>query len=312
MAKEQQKQQSSTIQLPDWITQASQLLVQKGVDFANKPFQKYTGQMVANLTPDQQTAFQRLRSMVRNSPVVLQDALSGARSFAQAPAQNVQTERVVDETGRLGAIKDYMNPHVDAALAPALRKIQEAADVQRNRLGASATMSGAFGDARHGIVESALNRETSTAVGDTAAKFYSDAYDKAMANRFADLNRFLQTDTANAGYNERQLDRLFAGSGALIDRATADQARQLQGLQALLAGGTVQQQNQQAKLDAAYREFLRQYGHDANVVNVLAAALRGAPFGYTQTTTTREPDNTWLQLIGALAGRMPPTQSSSQ
>jgi hypothetical protein len=235
--------------------------------------------------------------------------------YGSAPAQSVSTERVVDESGRLGAISDYINPNVEAALQPALRAIQEAADKQRKQIGAQATMSGAFGDARQGVLESQLGRETSTAMGDTAAKFYQDAFDKAMAARTGDIGRMLTTDTTNANLAEQALGRLLTGATTQQNLASSDQNRMLQAIQALLSGGTLQQQTEQAGDTAAYQEFLRQQGWDASTLQVLANALKAAPYDKTDTKNTTqtvtEPNNALSGLLGSIGGKVASAAISS-
>lgn len=301
MCKESETKSTSKTEIPEYVEAGGKKLVDLGVKASEKPFEAYTGDRVADLTPDQLTAFQKIRDLVSGAPQVLDESLAGARNYAAAPAQTVSTERVVDEDGRLGAISDYFNPYVEQALEPALRKIMEAADQQRKRIGANATSAGAFGDARHGIVDSELDQNTSTAIGDTSQQFFKNAFDSAIANRGADLNRFMQADGTTAQYAETALNRELAGSGAVQDRATADQQKQLQLIQSLLAGGTVQQANEQAGLDAGFGEFLREQGWDSTLIDQLARALGGAPYEKSQTETSTQPDNSLIGAAGSVA-----------
>lgn len=302
MCKDAEKKSETKTNIPQYVEDAGKLLVSKATDVAEKPFTPYTGDRFAGFTPDQQTAFQKIRDLASSAPGVGQEALGMIRNYGNAPAQNVSTERVVDEKGRLGAISDYFNPYVDNALQPALRKIMEAADAQRKQIGASATSSGAFGDARHGVVESNLNRNTSTAIGDTASQFYTNAFDKAMANRAADLNRFLSADTTDANFAEQGLGRQLAGANSLVSNAQADQQRQLQVLQALLGAGNQQQGQAQLKKDFDFNEFMRQQGWDADVLGVLGAALAAAPYEKSQTTTETGKDNSLIGALGSVVG----------
>jgi hypothetical protein len=304
MCKDAPDQKStSTVDIPAYVEAGGKKLVSLGTKAADKPFVPYTGDRVAGLNQDQTTAFQQIRNLISGAPKVLDESLAGARTYANAPAQNIETERVVDEGGRLGAISDYFNPYTEQALQPAIRKIMEAADQQRKQIGASATSSGAFGDARHGIMEGVLNRDTSQVIGDTSSQFFKSAFDSAMANRSTDLNRFLQADTTDANFDEQGLQRGFTGSGAVLDRANSDQQRQLQAIQALLSGGTQQQGNVQAGLDADYGEFLRKQGWDASLIDTLAKALGAAPYQKTQTTTQDGgKDNSLIGLGGSVAG----------
>lgn len=289
-------------QLPDWANQASQIAASKAEELASKPFESYTAPRVADFSSDQSTAFQQLRDLIAGAPQLGPQVLGQITQASTAPKQTVGTERVVDQTGRLGAISDYMNPNVAATLAPTLRTIQEQADAQRKQLGASATMAGAFGDARHGVDEAMLGRNTNLAMSDAAAKAYSDAYNNAMNARSADLARFMQGDTTNAGLAEQALQRLMTGGLNLETAGTADQNKGLQLIASLLQTGGQQQGNTQAGLDAAYQEFLRKYGNDFNVVSALSGALRGLPMD--TTTTATQPNNSGLAALGSLTGSM--------
>ena len=294
--------------IPKWLTSASKSIAGRAEDLASTPYEAYTGDRVAGFNADEESAFQHIRNLVANSPDVIDESLAGARGFAYAPAQHVSTERVVDENGQLGAIADYMNPYLDNALQPALQRIYEAADRARLQNNRMATMSGAFGDARHGVEGGVLNRDTMRATGDTASQFYKDAFDRVMGLRTSDLNRFLDVDKTNAGYNEVALQRLFGGTDALIDRASQDQARQLQQFATLLGAGNQQRQVAQAGLDADYQEFLRKMGWDKDMLLAASSAIRGLPHDSTSTTqgtttsTTTQPDNSLFQLAGTLAG----------
>lgn len=288
----QQQQSTQTREIPQWLESASQSLTNRALDVGNQTFTPYGGDRVAGFTGDQSNAFQALRNFISSG--------SGGQAFqnyANAGAQRVSSERSVDENGRLGSVADYMNPYVEGALQPALAKIQESADAARKRLGASATSSGAFGDARHGIQEANLDANTSQAIGDTAASFMNNAFNQAMGQRQTDLNRFGATDMANAQFNEQALNRLLTGT-------QAGNQNTLQGIQSLLASGSLQQQNQQSGLDALYQDFMRQYGHDANMLNAASGALGRLPYSQTVngTTTTTQPDNGLLGLLGAGAG----------
>lgn len=302
MCKDAEKKSETKTEIPQYVEDAGKLLVSKATDVANTDFKPYAGKRFADFSPDQLSAFQKIRDLVANSPDVGPEAQAMIKNFGKAPAQDISTERVVDETGRLGAISDYFNPYVDNALQPAIRKIMEAADSQRKQLGASATSSGAFGDARHGVVESNQNQNVSTAIGDTASQFYTNAFDKAMANRSADLSRFLTADTTDANFAEQQLGRQLTGANALVSNAQADQQRQLQVLQALLGSGNQQQGQKQLQKDFDFNEFMRQQGWDANVLGVLGSALAAAPYEKSQTTTETGQDNSIIGALGSIVG----------
>lgn len=348
---------STTInKVPEWVEEGGKYLISQGRELAERPFEAYTGDRVADLTGDQTNAFAMLRDMVANAPNVTPTALDTIQRGATAPASTItpvsQTgtintapvtqlapiERLVDESGRLGAMSDYINPYIEASLTPALRRIQEQSDSQGKKIGSMATMSGAFGDARHGILESALNRDTQLAMGETTAKGFADAFNAAMGYRNTDLNRFMDENKTNANLSEafanrdmdaskfnaglseafaaRDMDaqrtnaqlgeqeaqRNITGGRALVDTSNAASAGALEQIRALLASGTAQQAQGQAGLDAQFQEFLRAYGNDFSVLQALGTALNSAPYTKESTTTSTQPSSAPWGVLGGLLG----------
>lgn len=295
------QKQTTTQKLPQFVEDAGKLLVEKGTEVSNKPFEGYDGQRVADFNSDQNTAFQQIRDLVGGAPGLTEEAMAGARRYASAPAQSVGTERIVDEGGRLGAISDYMNPHVANALDPAIRKIMEASAQLKKGIRGSATSAGAFGDARHGIADVGLYDKTLQNIGDTSANFMMNAFNNAMNQRTADRNAFMQGDQMNAGYNEAALTRDLMGTAALQDRAKG----QLDLIGNLLGSGTQQQGNTQANLDALFQEFMREQNWDFDTLQALGQALSGAPYSKTETTTkTGGSDNSGLGALGSIAAAL--------
>ena len=293
--------QTTTQQIPKWMEDAGQLLVSKGTELSNKEFEGYGGDRVADFTSDQNTAFQQIRDMVGGAPGITGEAMDGARRYASAPAQSVGMERIVDENGRLGAISDYMNPHVTNALEPAIRKIMEASAQLKKGIAGSATGAGAFGDARHGIADVGLYDKTLQNIGDTSSNFMMNAFNNAMNQRTADRNAFMQGDQLNAGYNEAALTRDLAGTSALQDRSKSG----LDLIGALLGSGTQQQGNAQANLDALFQEFMREQNWDFDTQQALGASLSGAPYAKSETTTKAGgSDNSGLGALGSIAAAL--------
>lgn len=294
--------------VPGYVTDTATAVANKAQDVAAQPYTPYTGELTAGNTADQQSAFQNVRDLVANAPNITPEVTGDISTYAGAPAQSVSTERAVDTTGKLGSMADYMDPNIAATLVPAIRAIQEQADAQRKQIGATATMSGAFGDARQGVNESTLGRNTETAIGDTTANAYEKAYQDAMARREQDLSRFNAQDNTNANYNETALNRKLGGANALEGSTTQDQQNLISRLNALLSGGTMQQQTAQAGDITKLQEFLRGQGWDASQLATLSPALNAvsnaAPKDTksTGTSTQTAPDNSLYQLGGALLG----------
>lgn len=292
MGKDQETKSSTVSEVPKWLESGSKTAVKMGTDLAATPYaSNVKGTAAFNST--QQSVFDKIKALIMGEGPDTTSALADA---ASAPGQSISTERVVDEDGRLGSINDYVNPYAEGALAPALRKIQEAADAQRKQIGASATSASAFGDSRHGILENSLNANTSQAIGDTASTFLKGVFDTAMAQRNTDLNRFQDTDKSNASYAEQALARKSQGAKDLQNQILAQ-------LEAGLSTGNQQQANEQSKLDATWADKEAGKNYKFDVLQALTAALSGVPYTKTQNTTETSPDNSLWQLGGAIAGK---------
>lgn len=334
-----QSESTSKTSYPKWVTKGGKDAFKNIEDFSNKSANKYKGDRVAPLTSSQTMGIDALGDYYANGPdpnvygdvssifsgIANKGVDSEARNLvstaASAGPQSVSTERVVDENGRLGAISDYMNPYLDQVLNPALRAVDEGAAAERKRIGDMATSSGAYGDARHGVLELDTGERTNRARGDVAGNIYAGGYDTAMGLRQSDLDRFLNTDITNANFSETALNRAMQGGrdistmeetaanrqlaagGAMSDAADAEQARKLARINALLTGGAIEQQTAQNALDAKYEDFLRRKNDQYDRFQLLLSALNGTSFN--RTVTTSQPDNSWAAFAGSAAGSLP-------
>lgn len=240
---------------PSWYTDAAKTALGAAESFFRQPTAAYTDPRVAALSPMSQQAITQMGSLTPPTPT---------------------TERIVDETGRLGAISDYTNPYARAALDPALREMNTAAAQERNRIAGQRQGMGGYGDARHGVLEGTANQRHETAVGDVTGRTMGAAYDSAMGLRSADLSRFSQQDQQ-----------------AFQNTVTSIQAK--------LQAGQLTQQQAQNELDAKYAEFMRveqdKYDKMGTYMSSIGAINPGS------TTTTQGPRQyPLLQALGSAAG----------
>lgn len=159
-----------------------------------------------------------------------QGALSMGKSVA-----NKAFERYTPNSDR---INQFTNPHTEAVLAPTLREINRAASDDRYGLSSRAANAGAFGGARHGILEARGDENRLRNIADATAKVHSQAYDQALGMDRGEHQRGQEWDSARLG------DYLAAVSGVPMDRsqtATSEGATQ----QATSKEEQSQQQQQQ-------------------------------------------------------------------
>lgn len=223
--------------------------------------------------------------------------------FANFDPATLSTEKLTDESGYLGSIKSYMTPYLDQVLQPQIREINEALQGGRRDLGAGAQMSGAFGDARHGIMETGLYDTAMQNISDVTGRTMADAWSEAMALRSGDRSAKLAVDTSNRDADIAQNQNLATaatGTAALGQQYKKDF---FDVNDALWNAGQAEQDANQAQNDAMreFQEALKNKKYD-DAMRILGA-LNGAPYS-TSSKTTQESDDGLMGLIGSGLGAL--------
>lgn len=236
---------------PKWVEEASQTNYALGTKLASRPYTPYPYERIADFTGDQNAAMGMLRSYAPQ---------------AWGNASDFKVPRMIDEIGKGGTVEAYMNPYIDNVLDRTQGRIRDAADYAKQwQSNMSSASDGAFGDARHGVADSLIEKDATQQMGDAAAQGYSTAYDNAQSMRNTDINRMYQTEQVNGA---RQDDLM-------------------QYIDSLFRSGSNQQQLDQKGLDMGYQDFLRQLNYPVEQYNIMQAALTQSPYG--QTTSNSQP-----------------------
>lgn len=180
----------------------------------------------------------------RNNPQGQQikgGGLAGQIDVNKYGANDLSGERIVDESGFLGKIDDYMNPFLQQVLDPQIREMNEQLQRGIRDQGASAQMAGAFGDARHGVVDSELRSQTQQNIADVTGRTMASGFDNAMNLRRGDmaaedarleagLGRQLAAEGTNLGFKENMLNRNLQAAIQRAGFSGQDADRALQAL----------------------------------------------------------------------------------
>lgn len=256
----------------------------------DKGFTPYTGQQVANFSPDQSSSFDMTRGIANNGTAGT--ATSMINNYAGAPAQSVSADSIANN------MSPYMNQYVMQALAPQLQQMDmQNAKVQAGT-NAEATSSGAFGDARQGLETSSNNFLNNVARQGLIGNAYNTAFNTAIGAGAQDVSNKLAAGTTNAGLAETALNRSLGGATALEGL----QNQQLGVAGAVNTTGQQQTAQQQADLTAQYNQWLmaQQYPFQtAQLMNQTTAAGAAAMPASVKSTESK-PNNSGLALGGAL------------
>lgn len=151
----------------------------------------------------------------------------------------------------------------------------------RQATGQATQQAGGVGADRIGVAQANLANQQGLAAGQTYSQLYQQALQAAQ-----------------------QQKQMMAGAGyGLAQMGPAAQASQLQGIQALMGAGGLQQQLAQAQANAPYQNILAQIAYPyqqaqylAGITGGLAPAMGGTTQG--QQTTTQPSPSPFAQMLG--------------
>ena len=267
--------QTQTSGPESWVRSSGRSIYDQAKTVAAQPYQRYTGDRVADFNSD----FTDARNIAQGMNDTPNADYGSARGNYAAVAGADDPKKTV---------QDYMNPFLEAVLSPAIREIMLQGQKARNKIGAAASMSGAFGDSRQALLESEQLRNEQQNIGDTTAKLFAQGFDTANQQRNAALARILSAGQAQQGLG------------------TAEDSRKTT-LAQILAGLSDKERGvEQAKADAAYSEFEKERKFPYEQLTWLMQMLNQTPALQEGTGSsygvTKTPDNSGLQLAGKLLG----------
>jgi hypothetical protein len=266
------------VQIPPEVLARYQNVNERAQQVSETPFQRYTGEFVAPLSPTQQYGIQQTVA----SAQLAQPYYQAATQLGVTGAQGI----------RPGALDPgaYMSPYTQAVVQATLNPLQQQQRQQLSQQQSEAIRSGAFGGDRGGLQRAALMGQQAMGTAQAIAPLYQQGYTQALQTAQQQQGLALSAEQANRAARAATAQQL-AGFGA-----GAQQAAQA-GAQGIIGAGTLEQQTRQALNAALLQQFQQERGYPFQVAQFLANIAYGAP--YPTTTTTTQP----IGLFGALSDR---------
>ena len=220
-------------------------------------------------------------------PNIMDSAAKGiyGAGVGSATGMNYQPEQVTANQLATTNMTPYTNPYETAVVQATQDDMLRSNNINRDQLGAQASMANAFGGSRHGIAMSENDRNMTEQMARATAGLRQAGFQNAQNNAQYDINNNLQGQMANQsaglqGANQRlgvanqlgQVSNLGFNMGNTVNSN-------------LGAQGAMQQALQQAVMSQAQDKFGQYTSHGANGLGYLNNALSNTPNANTTTTT---------------------------
>ena len=246
---------TSTQSPPSWVSDAYKGIFNTVGQLGNSTYTPYTG----GYTPDQQQAFQNIRSLWGASDPTFQQA-NQAYQTAQRPTYET--------------MGNWMSPYVDDVVKKTMANMNELNGQQQQQVVGNAISKGAWGGDRVGVAQSELARQQSLANNQTIAGLYQDAFQQALSAAQSQQQAGMQTAAGLTNLGQTQMNANLGQTAAQ------------------LGAGTQQQQFD-------YSQYLNQQGYPFQKASWMASLLGGIGPLAGGTTTGSYPAGNWLsQLLG--------------
>mgnify|MGYP003648545266 CR=1 FL=1 len=309
-----------------WVRKAHQNVVSNAENWAyTRPFPAYDqANRIAGFTTAEQAGQQARGDMFNAGDPYAGMAVQGlgqaANSLENLSNVNPAYAAQQFDFGQFGQqeMNQYMNPYQQAVTDMELRAAEEDYQLRQNRTDAERVAAGSRGGHRamlNQMMGEQLQAQTAADIqGRGSLAGVQFAAEQHERQRRADIRAAEMRDASaveaarmglEAGGMNQQLGLDRAKAYRNIGMSTSDlanqqQAREMKRIGALEQAGEQQRRMEQARMDLAYEEFMRDYNEPMTRMNFVASMLNAAP---TQESYTKDPGkSTFSNIVGAGLG----------
>ena len=263
--------------LPEYVSPYFERLLQRTETESKRDYEPYQGQRIADVSQDILTSEDRVRGIADQGLPEIQASLDRfQRSMDFQPRQFTG-----EEVGK------YMSPYMDEVIARQKQGATEDYLAQLPQGAAQAISAGAFGGSREGVQRGIGQSKFLDRLADIEATGRQQAFDKAAGLFQADRAADVQAEQLGLGAATQ-----FAGLGERRRMGAIDDAKLLETI------GKAGMGREQAGLDLAYQDFVRQQAFPQERLGLFSSVLRGIPVTPSQTSTTYQPFDPLGRALG--------------
>jgi hypothetical protein len=296
----QSTQQQNTTQLPPWVNDAAQQNYALAQNVAQQPLQQYQGQMVADVGPQMQQAWNTAASGSNAG----QDQYNGAEAgylgvMGQTPQQ--VTPGALSSTN----LAPYMNPYTSSVINTTLPVMQQNLALSQNQQQNQANSANAFGGSRQAVQQGVTQAQGAQGMAQMAAQLNQANFGQAQTAAQQDIATNLQGQLANQSAQQNQAGLNLQAASGLTGLGNAAQANQIKNFGEQVTAGSLEQQQAQNQINAQMAKFQQAWAYPGQQLGVLQSALGQTPYGQSQTgtgqTVTQTSPDYAMSALGGLS-----------
>ena len=275
-------------------------------DVNTNPYQQYQGETTAQFSPLQQQAFNNAATMQTDPALGQATAASQAATLGGLNTQYTYNPYQTQSFTSPGMAQAYMNPYLQASLAPQLAIQQQQQGAAQQTQNAQAAQAGAFGGSRAGVQAAATGLNNQLANQNLIGQGYNNAYNQAAqqfnteqgaSQQAANLNAQQGQFGANLGLQGLNTALQGASTTGTLANNQYNQNLGIIGLQNQLGGQ--QQQQVQNQMNVDQQNALNAQNFPYQQMNFMSNLIRGLPMTQQSASVYQAPPSTLSQVAGA-------------
>jgi hypothetical protein len=290
----QNTQTQSTTQLPPWINTAAQQNYGFAQNVATRPLQQYQGQMVPDVGPQMQQAWNTAATAGAAGTPQYNAATAGYLGALSQTPMSVDPQTLASTN-----LQPYMDPYTQDVINTSLPIMQQQLGQTLNSNAGTAQQQGAFGGSRFGVQQGTAQAQGALGMANMAAGLNQSNFTQAQAAATGDIQRNLAAQTSNQSAQQAKINSDIAASTGLTNTGSAVANQQNQAFVEQNTAGSEQQAQAQDVINAQEQKFNQAWNYPTQQLGVLQSALGMTPYGQsttgTSTTQTYTPTD-WAQL----------------
>jgi len=277
--------------LPKYFEPYAVDMIKRAESESKRAYTPYEGQRLADESADLVKSREKVRDVAGSGIAGIDTALSGTQAGMGRALQGLGFQAGQFDSA---AAQQYMSPYmqnvVDVQKAQALLDFDRA-QAARNQ---QAIQAGAFGGSRQAVQQALAGEELQRRLGEIQATGQQKAFEQAQQQ--FERDRAARESAERLGITAGE--SLTSQSAQLAQLGDLARKGDVQAAELLEKIGKDQQARQQAGLDLAYEDFVRQRDFPRESLTFLSSILRGVPVQPSTETVKFQQYNPIQEALG--------------